>query len=71
MSLVELPPGPIQQNHIRSPMALEYIGKVLFPRLPPWQRRRKINTMLIATLAALFFAALVVGLLLLINSLPA
>jgi len=51
-------------------MALDYIGKMLFPRLPPWQRRRKINTMLIATLGALVVAALVGGLLLLINFTP-
>jgi hypothetical protein len=49
-------------------MAFDYIGKVLFPRLPPWQRRRKINVLLIAMLGALAVAVLVGGLLFLMNS---
>jgi hypothetical protein len=52
----------------RAVMPIKFLGKVLFPRQAPWQRRQKTKIMLLVILAAIFFAAIVVGIMLLQNS---
>ena len=51
-------------------MPVDYFGKMLFPRLQPWQRRRQIKTMLMVLIVAVIFAAVVAGFMLLRNSRP-
>ena len=40
-------------------MPLNLLGKVLFPRLQPWQRRRRIRVIFGVLLAALFLGGTV------------
>jgi len=42
-------------------MPIKFLGKVLFPRLPEWQRRRQTKSLLVAIAVALLFTAVVVG----------
>jgi hypothetical protein len=51
-------------------MPFNFIGKVLFPSLQPWQRRRQLKTMLYVLFGALVFAALVGGVMFMVNSRP-
>lgn len=40
-------------------MPFDVLGKMLFPRLQPWERRRKVKTMTMVLLTALVFAGCV------------
>jgi hypothetical protein len=40
-------------------MPLNFLGKVLFPRLAPWQQKRQLKTMLAVIVVAVVFAAIV------------
>jgi len=45
-------------------MPLEFLGKILFPRQPDWQRNKQLKTIFVAAIVAVFFASLVAGLML-------
>jgi len=49
-------------------MPLNFLGKVLFPRLEPWRQKRQTKAILWAVLTAIIFAAVVVGIMFLENS---
>lgn len=49
-------------------MPMKLLGKILFPHLAPWQRKRQIKIMVWAILTAVIFAAIVVAIMLLQNS---
>ena len=49
-------------------MPMKFLGKVLFPRLAPWQRKRQTKIIMVAILTAVIFAALVVVIMLFENS---
>ena len=49
-------------------MPLNFLGKVLFPRLEPWQRKRQARAIVWAVLTAIVFAAVVVAVMFLVNS---
>jgi len=49
-------------------MPLDLLGKLLFPRMQPWQRRREAKTILITLLVAVTFAAVVAAVMLLRDS---
>ena len=51
-------------------MPMKFIGKVLFPRLQPWQRQRQLKTMLFVTCGALLFATLIAGVIIYTNHRP-
>jgi len=38
---------------------MKFLGKILFPHLPAWQQRQRVNTMLVVLLIAVFFAIFV------------
>jgi hypothetical protein len=46
-------------------MIIDFLGKIFFPRLQVWQRRREVKTFLTAVLVGLIFAGLAAGLILL------
>jgi type VI protein secretion system component VasF len=41
-------------------MITNFLGKILFPRWQPWQRKREAKWLVVATLVALVFASIVV-----------
>jgi len=49
-------------------MLLDLLGKLLFPRMQSWQRRREAKTILITLLVAVTFAAVVAAVMLLRDS---
>ena len=49
-------------------MPLKHLGKVLFPRLQPWQRERRIKTFIVVLVVSVVFAAIVGGVILLRHS---
>jgi hypothetical protein len=49
-------------------MLLNFVGKVLFRSSPPWQQRRKVNTMVTVLVITLCFAACVGGIIYWINT---
>jgi flagellar basal body-associated protein FliL len=49
-------------------MPINFLGKLLFPRLAPWQRKRQIKIMLWVILATVIFAASVAAIMLFQNS---
>jgi flagellar basal body-associated protein FliL len=49
-------------------MPIKFLGKVLFPRLAPWQRKKQTKTILLVVLVALIFAAVIVAIMLFQNS---
>lgn len=51
-------------------MSIRFIGKTLFPRQPAWKRERAIKHFFVALAVAVVFAAIVAGMMLLINSRP-
>ena len=46
-------------------MIIDFLGKIFFPRLQPWQRRREVKTFLTAVLVGLIFAGIAAALILL------
>jgi len=48
-------------------MPMQILGKVLFPRLQPWQQRRQAKLVLTVFFTALAFAALVGAVIFLTN----
>jgi hypothetical protein len=51
-------------------MPIRTLGRVLFPRQQAWQRERFVKHVLIALAVAVIFAAIVAGMMFLINSRP-
>ena len=49
-------------------MPMNFLGKVLFPKLAPWQRKRQARIIVRVVLAAVVFAAIVVAIMLFQNS---
>jgi hypothetical protein len=49
-------------------MPMNFLSKLLFPRLAPWQRKRQIKMMLWVVLATVLFAASIAAIMLLQNS---
>jgi len=49
-------------------MPMNFLGKVAFPRLAPWQRKRQVKIMLTAFVTAVIFAVVVVAIMFLQNS---
>lgn len=49
-------------------MPMKYLGRVLFPRMEPWLRERKIKIIIVVLVVAVGFAAIVGGLILFSNS---
>jgi hypothetical protein len=49
-------------------MPMRILGKVLFPRLQPWQQRRQAKTVVTVLVVALIFGALVAGIIFLSNT---
>jgi len=49
-------------------MPMQILGRVLFPRLQPWQQRRQAKNLVAALLVALIFAAIVAGIMFLTNA---
>jgi hypothetical protein len=49
---------PIQKPS-SSTMTIEILGRVLFPRLQPWQQRRQAKTVVTVLIVAVVFAAIV------------
>jgi len=49
-------------------MPIDQIGKILFPRLQPWQRRREIKIYIITMLTGVFFAVIIAAIIFLKNS---
>jgi hypothetical protein len=47
------------QPSTESPMPINLLGKLLFPRLPSWERRRRAITVLIVLLISISFAVIV------------
>jgi hypothetical protein len=60
--------GFISGTQSKLVMPLNFLGKVLFPRLEPWRRKRQAKAIMWAVLTALIFAAVVVGIMFLENS---
>jgi hypothetical protein len=48
-------------------MPLKYLGKLLFPRQPEWQRRHQMNLLVVATVVAIVLAGLIVAVMFLLN----
>jgi len=40
-------------------MTINFLGKMLFPRLQPWQQRRQAQTLLLTILVSVLFACVV------------
>jgi hypothetical protein len=49
-------------------MPLNYLGKVLFPRLQPWQQKKQARTVVWVALFSIFFVAIVVVIMFFENS---
>ena len=49
-------------------MLIKLLGKLLFPRLPAWQQRRRAITLVVVMLTAILFAAVVVAMIYWLNS---
>ena len=49
-------------------MPMQILGKVLFPRLQPWQQRRQAKTVVTVIVVAIVFAALVGGIIYMANA---
>ncbi len=49
-------------------MPMNFLGKVLFPRLAPWQRKRQAKIILLVTLTAVIFAVTIAAIMLFQNS---
>lgn len=47
---------------------MQTLGKVLFPRLQPWQQRRQAKTVVTVLIVAVVFAAVVAGIIYLTNT---
>ena len=47
-------------------MFLDFFGRLMFPRLPPWQQRRQIINLIATVSVALVVAGIVVILMLLV-----
>ena len=48
------------RNHLKyRPMTTNFLGKMLFPRLQPWQQRRQAKTLLLTLLVSVVFACVV------------
>lgn len=50
-------------------MLIDFLGKIFFRRLQPWQRRREIKNLLLAVTIGLLFSGVAGGLFLLKNHL--
>jgi nitrate reductase NapE component len=51
-------------------MPIDQLGKLLFPRLQPWQRERKVKTIIVVVVFALIAAGMIGGFMFLRNSRP-
>jgi len=49
-------------------MPIDFVGKVIFPRLQPWQRRRQLITMVYVLCGALIFATAVAAVMVFSNA---
>ena len=49
-------------------MSMQNLGKILFPRLQPWQQRRQAQTLVTVVVVALIFAAIVGAIIYLTNA---
>ena len=49
-------------------MPMKFLGKLMFPKLAPWQRTRQAKIMVWVILAAVVFAVVVVAIMLLQNT---
>ena len=62
-------PVPIQnQKTQNATMPMQILGRVLFPRLQPWQQRRQAKTVVTVLLVGVVFAAIVGGIMFLSNA---
>ena len=51
-------------------MPINYLGKLLFPRQPEWQRRHQMKQLIIAMVVAIVLAGLIVTVMFLLNRRP-
>jgi len=49
-------------------MPMKFIGKVLFPNLPPWQSQRQVKQLLAAFVVAIILGCIVVAIMFLQNA---
>lgn len=56
-----------QKSEHSNPMPMKFIGKVLFPHLPPWQSQRQVKQLLAAFVLAVILGCAVVAIMFLQN----
>lgn len=49
-------------------MPMKFLGKVLFPSLAPWKRRRQTRIMVWVVLTAMIFGGVIVAIMFFVNS---
>jgi len=58
----------VRKSEDINPMPMKFIGKVLFPNLPPWQSQRQVKHLVAAIVVAIIIGCAIVAIMFLQNS---